>query len=134
MIDISLLKTIPVKDENRRTPLLCVTESTVSFGIGALEILGKPSFAKMLVDEEKRILYLVACEKDDLDSFSFVKDEKKDRYVRLKSRSLHRLCDKLSGLTSMDYPYRVDGKEDFLTNNQPVVVFEMKEARKTGKI
>lgn len=133
MIDISNFKSIAIKDENQRTPLLCVTESTIAFGIGCLDALKKPRYARIVVDESSRRLFLFGCEENDQDSFPFVKDAIKDRYVRLKSRALHRLCDKLSGYTSTDYPYRVNGKDDVLPNDEPVIVFDMKEARKTSK-
>ena len=132
MIDISSFKSVAIKDENQRTPLLCVTEATVAFGIGVIEALARPSRARIVVDEGNSNLYLLGCEGDDPDAFEFVKNEK-DRYVRLKSRALHRLCDKLAGLSSADYPYRVSGKVDVLPNDQPVIVFKMKEARKTSK-
>ena len=132
MIDISSFKSVAIKDENQRTPLLCVTEATVAFGIGVIEALNRPSFARIVVDEINNNLYLFGCDSSDPDAFEFIKNGK-DRYVRLKSRALHRLCDKLSGLTPMDYPYRVSGKVDVLPNEQPVIVFKMKEARKTSK-
>lgn len=132
MIDISSFKSVPIKDENQRTPLICVTEATVAFGIGAIEALNRPRYARIVVDSGNSNLYLFGCEQGDQDAFEFIKNEK-DRYVRLKSRALHRLCDKLSGLSSTDYPYRVSGKVDVLPNDQPVIVFRMKEVRKTGK-
>jgi len=132
MIDISSFKSVQIKDENQRTPLLCVTESTVSFGIGALDALGKPSHARLVVNDASCVVVLIGCGPDDADAFEFVKKDS-DRYVRLKSRALHRLCDKLSGLTPTDYPYRVSGKVDVLPNDQPAVIFYMKEARKVSK-
>lgn len=132
MIDISSFKSVQIKDENQRTPLLCVTESTVSFGIGALDALAKPRYARLVVNDATHVVVLVACNAEDPDAFEFVKRDS-DRYVRLKSRALHRLCDKLSGLTTADYPYRVSGKVDVLPNDQPAVVFYMGEARKVSK-
>ena len=132
MIDISSFKSVQIKDENQRTPLLCVTESTVSFGIGALEALGKPHYARLVVNDVSCVVVLIACNMEDSDSFEFVKKDS-DRYVRLKSRALHRLCDKLSGLNPTDYPYRVSGKVDVLPNDQPAIIFCMKDARKVSK-
>ncbi len=131
MIDISSLKSIAVKDENQRTPLLCVTKATISFGVGAIDALNRPRWAKIVVDPAKNSLYLLACNQNDTDAFDFVKSEK-DRYVRLKSRVLHRLCDKLSGFSSSECHYRISGNVDILPDEQPVIVFPMKEARKTG--
>ncbi|MDY6392771.1 MAG: hypothetical protein SPL80_08045 [Bacilli bacterium] len=132
MIDISGFKSVQIKDENQRTPLLCVTESTVSFGIGALDALGKPRYARLVVNDASCVVVLVACNAEDPDAFEFVKKDS-DRYVRLKSRALHRLCDKLSGLNPTDYPYRVSGKVDVLPNDQPAIVFYMDKARKVSK-
>ena len=132
MIDISSFKPVQIKDENQRTPLLCVTESTVAFGIGALEALERPKYARMVVNDASGIIVLLGCCAEDADAFEFVKKDS-DRYVRLKSRALHRLCDKLSGKTSADYPYRVSGKVDVLPNDQPAIIFPMREARKTSK-
>ena len=132
MIDISSFKSVQIKDENQRTPLLCVTESTVSFGIGALEALNKPRHARLVVSSASNVIVLVGCLSGDPDSFDFVKKES-DRYVRLKSRALHRLCDDLSGLSPSDYPYRVSGKVDVLPNGEPAIIFLMKDARKVSK-
>lgn len=131
MIDISGFTTIKIKDESSRVPLLCVTSSTVSFGIGALEALNKPAYARLVVDELGKRIFLFGSDSSDKDSFAFVK-KATDRYVRLKSQYLHRVCDQLSGYSPDRYPYRVDGKIDTLANGNPVIVFAMENARKTG--
>lgn len=132
MIDISSFKSVQVKDENQRTPLLCVTASTVSFGIGALEALGKPRYARLVANDASHVIVLVGCTADDPEAFEFVKKDS-DRYVRLKSRALHRLCDKLSGYTPSEYPYRVSGVVDVLPNDQPAIMFLMEKARRVSK-
>ncbi len=132
MIDIANLKTISINDEAQRTPLLCVTDSSVAFGKGVLDALKKPAYAKILVDENLGILVLFGVEEGEPDSFKFTKKQS-DRYVRLKSLALHQLCNSLSGFTSIDYPYRVSGKLDVTSDNRSAVVFFMKEARKMTK-
>ena len=132
MIDITKLKTISINDESQRTPLLCVTSSTVAFGKGVLDVLKKPAYARILIDEASGIIVLFGAEEKEPGSFKFVKKES-DRYVRLKSLHLHQLCDSLSGLSSADYPYRVSGKNDVTSDGRPAVVFLMKEARKMAK-
>ncbi len=133
MINLSNYKTINIKDQSNRTPLLCITETTVSFGKGALDSLGRPQYARLIVSENERLIILVACSKDDDDSFEFVK-KSTDRYVRMKSRILHSICDKMSGLTQANYPYRVDGKIDYSSDdNKPVIIFDMSKARSKTK-
>lgn len=132
MIDLSKFQVIPITDQTQRTPLLCVTGSTVAFGKGVLEALSSPRYAMLLINEETQTIILCECDGTQEGAFDFVKKQS-DRYVRMKSRSLHNLCDKLANLTSDDYPYRVSGLIDSLTDGRPAVVFDMKKSRKTGE-
>ena len=132
MIDVSKFQSISVKDESSRTPLICITESSITFGIGAINALGIPPFAKVVFDEENKLLYLFPCLETDLDSFSFA-ESNKQRYVRLKSINLHRLCNRLSGRSPADYPYRAKGIADSLGDGTPVICFDMSKTYKGGE-
>lgn len=132
MIDLSNLKSVYVKDENSRVPLICVTESSVTFGIGAIKALKSPAYAKVVFDEGKRSLYLFGCSETDGDAFGFL-DKADKKYVRLKSAALHSVCNRLSGRSSSDYPYRAKGTMDSLSNGSPVICFDMSKAYKGNR-
>lgn len=110
MLNIENFKSYNIEKDGGRTPLLCVSVSSIIFGKGAIKALGEPSFAKILFDDDHKLMLLVPCEQSDPDAFPFVGSYTTNKlYVRIKSSALRTKLNSLTGFDPENAPYRVQG-------------------------
>ena len=110
MLNIGNFKSYNIEKDGGRAPLLCVSVSSIIFGKGAIKALGGPSYAKILFDDEHKLMLLIPCEESDPDAFDFVGGYATNKlYVRIKSSALRAKLNSLTGLDPEVAPYRVQG-------------------------
>lgn len=121
--DITRFKTIePIKGN----ATISITKNGMTFSQAAIQKLGKPEYIEILIDEEEKILAVIAKNEKSTNSFGFYSPGKKYLSVRIGNKDLKMQISSLMGWDlNNSNGYRIEGEFEKECNG---MFFELTEA------
>jgi hypothetical protein len=108
-------------------PTMSITRNGITFSQAAIQKLAKPEFVEFLIDDDNKVLAVVAKQEKTDNSFRFFSPEKEIITARIGNKDFrNQLAELMSWTLDKDEGYRIDGEFDKDSN---ALFFDLKKAK-----
>lgn len=108
-------------------PTMSITRNGITFSQAAIQKLSKPAYVEFLIDDQNKILAVVAKQDKTDNTFSFFAKGKEILTVRIGNKDLRKqLSELMSWTLEQSKGYKIDGEYD---KENDALFFDLKKAR-----
>ncbi len=108
-------------------PTMSITRNGITFSQAAIQKLSKPAYVEFLIDDQNKILAVVAKQEKTDNTFSFFAKGKEILTVRIGNKDLRKqLSELMSWTLEQSKGYKIDGEYD---KENDALFFDLKKAR-----
>lgn len=126
--DLTNFKTIEMVKGN---PTMSLTRNGITFSQAAIQKLAKPEYVEFMIDENNKIIAVVAKKEKTSNSFSFFSPEKKVMSVRISNKDLrNQIAEIMSWSLGKEDGYKIEGE---YAKEENALFFNLKESKPLNK-